>query len=541
MVDPATVADSSEEDQRSSSPLVPANLAAAALWWVERGFGVVPLRPQSVEPLPTRDLARAAGWSGQREGEPGDRSHSASSAARKSVRRWWARWPEANVGFSLRPDQVLLRLDDPAAASFLESLGFSLPPTFSILTGRTKVLLFQSSGRVPLRASSLALALQAAGDGDGERGLSPREAAVASQIELQVGGYGVLPPSVLPGGLQSGLSEESAGLEIAEAPRWLETLFSARSQEATVAAEQSPSSGLAVVTAAELLRLALPERSVVLSPWLRAKDLAMVYAWRGVGKTHFALGVAWAVATGGLFLRWKADKPRRVLYIDGEMPTEALQERLRHLAVAQPGPSPDPPLLFLARDLQTATLPSLDTSEGQKAVEPLLDGTDLVILDNLSSLANPAENDAEAWQPMQAWLLELRRRGLAVLLVHHAGKLGDQRGNSKREDILDVSLRLSRPADYQASEGARFEVHFEKSRGLWGKTVESFEARLVSDDRGRTAWTLADLEASTAERVVAAYQQGSQSVRAIARELRDVSRSAVQRHLAQAKADGRLK
>lgn len=63
MVDPATVADSSEEDQRSSSPLVPANLAAAALWWVERGFGVVPLRPQSVEPLPTRDLAPAAGWS----------------------------------------------------------------------------------------------------------------------------------------------------------------------------------------------------------------------------------------------------------------------------------------------------------------------------------------------------------------------------------------------------------------------------------------------------------------------------------------------
>lgn len=541
MAGPATVVDGSEEDHRSSALLVPADLATAALWWTEYGFHVVPLRPQGAEPLPTRQLARAAGWRRERSGELGEQSYEASRVGRESVRRWWARWPEANVGFSLRPGQVLLRLGDSGAAGFLESLGFSLPPTFTILTGRETVLLFQSSGCVPLRAVSLALALQPAQDGDGERGLSPRETAVASQIELQVGGYAVLPPSTLPGGLRCGLAEPSAGSEIAKAPAWLERVFSLRRQEPASIPQEGPSAGLAVVTAAELLNLPLPERSVVLSPWLRAKDLAMVYAWRGVGKTHFALGAAWAVATGGRFLRWAAEKPRRVLYIDGEMPTEALQERLRHLAVAQPGPSPNPPLVFLARDLQTEVLPSLDTPDGQQAVEPFLAGTELVVLDNLSSLANPAENDAEAWQPMQAWILELRRRGLAVLLVHHAGKLGDQRGNSKREDILDVSIRLARPADYQASEGARFEVHFEKSRGLWGNAVEPFEARLESDDLGRIAWTLADLETSTSQRVVAAYQQGFQSVRAIAHELGDVSRSAVQRHLAQAKADGKLK
>jgi hypothetical protein len=33
------------------------------------------------------------------------------------------------------------------------------------------------------------------------------------------------------------------------------------------------------------------------------------------------------------------------------------------------------------------------------------------------------ENDSDAWSPIQQWLLQLRRRGLAVLIVHHAGKI----------------------------------------------------------------------------------------------------------------------
>ena len=43
--------------------------------------------------------------------------------------------------------------------------------------------------------------------------------------------------------------------------------------------------------------------------------------------------------------------------------------------------------------------------------------------------------------PMQQWLLRLRRRGVSVLVVHHAGKNGDQRGISKREDLLDTASR----------------------------------------------------------------------------------------------------
>lgn len=57
------------------------------------------------------------------------------------------------------------------------------------------------------------------------------------------------------------------------------------------------------------------------------------------------------------------------------------------------------------------------------------------------------------------------------MFIHHAGKSGAQRGTSKREDVLDTVVALKRPGDYVTSQGARFEVHFEKARGIFGMTL----------------------------------------------------------------------
>jgi hypothetical protein len=44
--------------------------------------------------------------------------------------------------------------------------------------------------------------------------------------------------------------------------------------------------------------------------------------------------------------------------------------------------------------------------------------------------------------------------GVSVLIVHHAGKDGAQRGTGRREDVLDTSLSLRRPSDYNPTQGA---------------------------------------------------------------------------------------
>ena len=54
----------------------------------------------------------------------------------------------------------------------------------------------------------------------------------------------------------------------------------------------------------------------------------MIYAPRGEGKTHMSLGIACAVAAGQSFLGWETEKPREVLFIDVEIPSNLIQERL---------------------------------------------------------------------------------------------------------------------------------------------------------------------------------------------------------------------
>ncbi|MCH9051911.1 MAG: AAA family ATPase, partial [Proteobacteria bacterium] len=265
--------------------------------------------------------------------------------------------------------------------------------------------------------------------------------------------------------------------------------------------------------------------------------LVMLHAMRGVGKTYMALGMAYAVATGGAFLKWKAPTPRRVLYLDGEMPAHAMQERFADMvegSTAEP-PTPDH-LRIITPDLQTGNIPDLSTPEGQAAVEEHLDGLSLVVLDNLSTLCRfGRENDAESWEPMQEWLLSLRRRGMSVLLIHHSGKGGLQRGTSKREDALDTVIYLKRPADYRLEEGARFEILLEKARGLVGDDAKPFEARLEIRDNA-AFWTTRDIEDRELE-LVKQLTADSLTVREIAEET-EISRSKVHRLQKRAREEG---
>ena len=151
----------------------------------------------------------------------------------------------------------------------------------------------------------------------------------------------------------------------------------------------------------------------------------------------------------------------------------------------------------------------------QAELEPWLDSIELLVLDNLSSLtAVIRDNDADSWNPIQEWLLRLRRRGVSVLIVHHAGKGGEQRGTSRREDVLDTSISLRRPNDYVPTEGARFEVHFEKARGIHGDRAKPFEAKLEILN-GQSRWTLRDIEDVNLSRVKALLDD-EQSIRDIA-------------------------
>lgn len=290
-----------------------------------------------------------------------------------------------------------------------------------------------------------------------------------------------------------------------------------------------------------LAEMQFKPRNSLLTPWLHSQDLCMVYAGRGIGKTHFCLALAYAVATGGKFLDWEANQPRKVLYLDGELPGNVMQKRLlAHL------PQTEPEIGFLSiftPDLlgMDDLMPDLATVEGQEVINSMIEpDTALVVVDNLSAWARGtrAENDAESWLPIATWVLQLRRRGIAVLLVHHAGKGGDQRGTSKREDLLDVVIKLARPSDYDPQQGARFEMTFTKARNLFGNAAEGLEIQLNEAEDGGASWTWNTIEGTTYLRVIELANEGL-SQADIAREL-DVNRSTVSRHFRKAADEGRI-
>src|ERR1700744_154153 len=47
----------------------------------------------------------------------------------------------------------------------------------------------------------------------------------------------------------------------------------------------------------------------------------------GLGKTHMGLRLACGMAGGPGFLHWRCSRPARVVYIDGEMPSELIKSR----------------------------------------------------------------------------------------------------------------------------------------------------------------------------------------------------------------------
>ncbi len=304
-------------------------------------------------------------------------------------------------------------------------------------------------------------------------------------------------------------------------------------------------SKIVVVPLADFLLFEFPPRKNLLSPWLPYQGLTMVYAYRGIGKTHFALGVGYAVCSGGSFLGWEAPAPTGVLYIDGEMPGPVMQDRLSAI-IKSNDKEPAAQFILLTPDLQPEGMPRLDTEEGQGAIESIItDDIKLVIVDNISTLSGAKENEADGWTPIQAWALKQRTKGRSVLFVHHGGKSGQQRGTSRREDVLDTSIALRRPVDYKPDQGAVFEIHFEKARGIYGDDVKSIEATLSTDNQGRMSWLTRTVEAGTFDRVVHLLNDGL-SQKEIADEL-GVHKSNVSRHAKNAmaqelvKSDGKQK
>lgn len=208
-----------------------------------------------------------------------------------------------------------------------------------------------------------------------------------------------------------------------------------------------PPEGLQPVDLWALMMGNPPEQEWCVEPILPAGKLCGIVSKRGDGKSLLLLDLAAAKATGRPALTQDTAEPVHVIYLDMEMGPEDLYDRLTDL-----GYTPDQPdFATLERFLhyyQLVKLPPLDTPEGGKALEDLVEWHDasLVVIDTVSRVVSGAENEAEPYRNLFRWTeTMLKRRRVTLARLDHLGKDKEKgsRGSSAKEDPLDVVWLLT--------------------------------------------------------------------------------------------------
>ena len=113
------------------------------------------------------------------------------------------------------------------------------------------------------------------------------------------------------------------------------------------------------------LALDIPPREEILKPWLFTQSTAMIHAYRGIGKSYVALGIACAVSTGTSFFGWQAPKPRPVVFVDGEMPAKTVQDRLAAQFAAMRKTPEENFFRLITPDRQKSAIPDLADKKGR--------------------------------------------------------------------------------------------------------------------------------------------------------------------------------
>lgn len=271
-----------------------------------------------------------------------------------------------------------------------------------------------------------------------------------------------------------------------------------------------------VVTAEELLNEEFPKRELLLSPWLKERMSVLAHAPTGIGKSWWVWSLAVAVASGCSFGPWKSNKPSKVLIIDGEMAPDDLQERLEQLIqhMSAGRQLVEKNLVISARQHQPPRTNFIDiaSAEHRNYILDKVDehNPDLVIFDNLSTLAHVEdENAASSFDGVIELLNEIKQKR-SVILVHHdrKGKTthADEgyRGSGKIAAVFEQRVHLNKvdASIKPLHGGACFNIKFEKNRYLG----DGLEKSLIFELDPSRGWVIGEDEDEFQYRLVEAVK-----------------------------------
>jgi hypothetical protein len=233
----------------------------------------------------------------------------------------------------------------------------------------------------------------------------------------------------------------------------------------------------------------------LLGDMLTTTTRMMLVAPTGLGKTNIALAKAVAVALGRDFLHWRgAGRPRRVLYVDGEMSQRLMKQRIidaaRRAGMGEVSAEDLATLqanLFVLNHADFPDLAPLNTAAGQQFIDGVIEqlgGIDLLVIDNIQALTVGDPLDPAEWQQVLPWAKQLTNRQIGQLWIHHTGHDETHAyGPKTREWQFDTIAMLERVERPEAA--LAFKIHFRiKKRECTPENRSDFDEAIVtlSDD-----------------------------------------------------------
>lgn len=273
-----------------------------------------------------------------------------------------------------------------------------------------------------------------------------------------------------------------------------------------------------------LLNRECPPVEYAIEPLLSSRGTGEIFAWRGTGKSYITTQMAVDIAKGNEMMfgghrgaggHWPISRAYRTLYVYGEMDDSEIQERANAIArMAGPEIPSDEQLGTMCKDYQKSWRPKISTARDRKYIEDRIFGYGYegLILDNISTLWPTAqEKQSDRSAELAEWFTDLNQRGIWVIFLHHAGKSGEQRGDSEKEDMLSFVMKLRRPANYKPEEQLRVEVHIEKNRHKCKqpRMLMPFEIQLIKNaSTGDHEWVTRPAQAAQMEAAFGMFKDG---------------------------------
>ena len=250
----------------------------------------------------------------------------------------------------------------------------------------------------------------------------------------------------------------------------------------------------------EWLARKLPALDPIMGEMLTTTTRAILHANTGLGKTHFGMAIFGHAAAGKDFLHWHCPRPRRVLYIDGEMSRALFKERLEDM-VRRLGEKPAGFFAFNREDIEDFA--PLNAKEGQAAFWKLVEEVerrvggplDAVCFDNIMSLIVDDMKEEDAWRDTLPLIHALTKRRIGQVWLHHTGHDTSRGyGTKTREWQLDVVAHADE--DKRPDTDVAFVLSFPKARGRCPRNREDFAEVNIAlvDDCWVSAITAGDKE-----------------------------------------------